>query len=111
MVPHGDRVDAAQSRAVTFAGQWPALNRDVALNLGGAKPFAQLDLRRFRELARRCDRDPDHAADIVATTVERIAAAWPVVTNELEVADGYRQALRRHWAGVPLLAAHALLVA
>lgn len=95
----------------TFSGQWPSLDRELALNLGGAKPFGAIDIRRFRELAIRCFRDPDETASKVARMVEHFASAWTTVTTEFSVPADYRLALRRHWGGVPLLSPHALLIA
>ena len=94
----------------TFAGQWPRLDRELALNLGGTKQFAAIELGRFRQLAIRCGRDPDAVAMAVELAIDQIAAAWTALSGELVVPEAYRQALRRHWVSVPVLAPHALLM-
>ena len=95
----------------TFAGQWPALDGSLALKLGGAKPFAAIEMGRVREFARRADRDPDRAAELAASTIERIAEAWTALRREIAVPEAYLAPLRRHWGAVPVLAPHAALIA
>jgi serine/threonine-protein kinase HipA len=95
----------------TFAGQWPTLDRDLALNLGGAKPFAAIEMGRFRELARRTGQEPDRVTQIVSSTLEQIADAWAMLSRDLAVPDAYRAPLRRHWAAVPVLAPYASRIA
>jgi serine/threonine-protein kinase HipA len=94
----------------TFSGPWPWLDHALALNLGGAKLFGMLEMGRFRELARRSVQSPEHAEQLVTTTIEAIAAAWMTLRRECVVSEQYRAALRRHWAAVPILAPHALLM-
>jgi serine/threonine-protein kinase HipA len=91
----------------TFAGQWPSLDRELALNLGGAKPFAAIEMGRIREFARRAGQDPDRAAQLAASTIAQIADAWTTLRGEVAVPDAYLAPLRRHWAAVPVLAPHA----
>lgn len=95
----------------TFAGQWPRLDRELALNLGGAKRFTAIEMGRFREFARRAGRDPEQAAQLAASTIERIAEAWTLLRREIAVPDAYRVPLRRHWESVPVLAPHAPAIA
>ncbi len=95
----------------TFAGQWPTLDRELALNLGGTKSFAAIEMGRLREFARRAGQDPDRAAQLAASTIERIADAWTALRREVTVPEAYLTPLRRHWAAVPVLAPHALLIA
>jgi serine/threonine-protein kinase HipA len=95
----------------TFAGQWPALDRELALNLGGAKPFAAIEMGRLREFARRAGQEPERAAQLAASTIERIADAWTALRGELAVPEAYLAPLRRHWAAVPVLAPHAQRIA
>lgn len=95
----------------TFAGQWPRLDRELALNLGGAKPFAAIEIGRLREFARRAGQDPDRAAQLAASTIAQIAEAWTVLRGEVAVPDAYRVPLRRHWSAVPVLAPHAAAIA
>jgi serine/threonine-protein kinase HipA len=94
----------------TFAGQWPTLDRELALNLGGAKPFAAIEMGRFRELARRAAQDPERAAQLASLTIEQIADAWTALRREITVPEAYLEPMRRHWAAVPVLAPHALLI-
>ncbi len=110
---YSDRVNARLTPLYdqTFAGQWPKWEKTLALNLGGTTHFAAIDVRRFQEVARRCDRDDAAAAEAVTACIDRIAAAWAQVRRELPVPEPYRASLRRHWAAVPLLAPHALLIA
>lgn len=105
-----DRIAAALTPLYdqVFSGQWPALDHNLALKLGGAKSFAALEMGRFRELARRAGEDPERAAEIVTATIEQIHAAFSTVTRELDVADAYRTPLREHWARVPVLAPYPL---
>lgn len=95
----------------TFSGPWPWLDRELALNLGGTKLFGALEMGRFREFARRAGRPPERAEQLIAATIEEIAAAWTTLRRECAVSEVYRAALRRHWAAVPILAPHALLMA
>lgn len=91
----------------TFAGQWPTLDRELALKLGGTKSFAAIEMGRLREFARRAGQDPDRAAQLATSTIERIADAWTALRRELPVPDAYLVPLRRHWDAVPVLAPHA----
>jgi serine/threonine-protein kinase HipA len=95
----------------TFAGQWPALDRNLALKLAGAKPFAAIEMGRLRELARRAGQDPDRAAQLAASTIAHIADAWAALRGELRVPDEYLVPLHRHWTAVPVLAPHAAQIA
>lgn len=95
----------------TFAGQWPVLDGNLALKLGGMKSFAGIEMGRLREFARRAGQDPERAAQRAASTIERIADAWTALRREVAVPDAYLVPLRRHWAAVPVLAPHALLIA
>lgn len=95
----------------TFAGQWPTLDHNLALKLGGMKAFAAIEEGRLREFARRAGQDPERAAQLAESTIARIADAWTTLRAEVEVPEAYRVPLRRHWASVPVLAPHALQIA
>jgi serine/threonine-protein kinase HipA len=94
----------------TFSGPWPRLDRELALNLGGTKLFGALEMGRFREFARRSGQPLERPPHLIATTIEEIAVAWTTLRREHAVPEPYQAALRRHWAAVPILAPHALLM-
>ena len=105
-------IDGADAEAENRTlAEWPALDGSLALKLGGAKPFAAIEMGRVREFARRADRDPDRAAELAASTIERIAEAWTALRREIAVPEAYLAPLRRHWGAVPVLAPHAALIA
>lgn len=93
-----------------FTAQWPSFSVQMALELGGTKEFAAVDVVRFRELARRIGRDLDETSATVLRTIEEVAAAWGRICDDPTVTPAYRSALQRHWRKVPLLQPHALLI-
>lgn len=90
-----------------FTGQWPSFRTELALNLSGAKVYGAIELGRFRELARRLDRDVKATERLVSETIEAIVSAWQRLVREVPVLPEYRQELEHHWRRVPLLAPHA----
>jgi serine/threonine-protein kinase HipA len=105
LYPDGIRAALTPLYDQVFTGQWPQFGRELALKLDGTKHFAELDLRHFRELARRLGNDPDRTADLAASTVAQAATVWRELRDHPNVTVGYREALGRHWSKVPLLRA------
>ncbi len=103
LYPDGLRAQLTPLYDQVFTAQWPQFDRTLALKLDGTKHFAELDVRHFRELARRVGGDPEQAASIAIETVTAAAAAWVELRDHPHVTVGYRAALRRHWTKVPLL--------
>lgn len=90
-----------------FTAQWPQFSKTLALKLDGAKHFGDVDVRHFRELARRVRKNPEQTAAIVEHTVEVAARVWEQLRDHPHVTVGYREALQRHWRKVPLLRPYA----
>jgi serine/threonine-protein kinase HipA len=105
--PDGIRARLSPLYDQVFTAQWPSFAIRMALKLGGTKEFAAMDARRFRELARRLGRSPEEAEAIAVQTVAEAATAWRQVRDQEAATAAYRDALRQHWARVPLLQPHA----
>lgn len=106
LYPDGIRAQLTPLYDQVFTAQWPQFSRTLALELDGTKQFAELDVGHFRELARRVGMDPSRTAELATSTIAAAADAWAALREHPHVTDAYRDALRRHWAKVPLLRPH-----
>ncbi len=95
---HRPRLSPCYDLVATIA--WQDLEPTLALALGGIRPFAQLDRAALRRLAER-SHFPE-AESVFMAALERIHAAWPLAAGDAP--PRMRDALTRHWAGVPILA-------
>lgn len=110
LYPDGIHAELTPLYDQVFTAQWPAFAKGLHLKLGGTLDYGAIDGRRFGEIARRAGRDPGVTEKMVGEMVTRIADAWSKARDETPVLPEYREALRRHWARVPILKAHALLL-
>jgi serine/threonine-protein kinase HipA len=99
-----DRVRAAWSplydQVATVAWKVPA--RALALKLGGARDFRQIDRDAFTRFADRAKVDRHRVDTLIDETLERTRDAWQVL-GELPIVSGHRRAIEEHWKQVPLL--------
>jgi HipA-like protein len=76
---------------------------DMALKLAGARSFAQVDLRRLRELAERARVNPERAVEVVRTAVRRQLEAWETVRERAEMPVALREQLDARLRSLPLV--------
>lgn len=82
---------------------WEALDRTLALKLGGTKDFGRVDRSLFERLAQRSHIDARKLDELVTGTIERLRTTWREVGPDLPLPETHRGALRHHWRKVPLL--------
>lgn len=82
---------------------WPELDAKLALKLAGTKDFFALDLRRFEELAKRTQSDPNKTTEMVEETLSQLVKSW----NESQILGllppSHTKRLQDFWGRVPLL--------
>lgn len=84
---------------------WRAPARELALKLGGAKAFGQIDLQAFVRFAERAEIDHRRLSPWIDETLDRLRQAWRDCHRELPLEPSHRKAIENHWQQVPLLKA------
>ncbi len=98
-----DRRTATLAPAYDLVATVPYIPGDrLALSLGGTKAFAEVDLERFRRLAKKADLPDRLVVRTARETAARVHDLWPTHEPARTLPDRIRAAIEKHMATVPL---------
>ncbi len=98
-VIYPDRQNPALSPAydILFTRAYIKSDDSIAMKLGKEKKTTKLSIDHFKALSRRADIDWQVIKGRVHETIECAKSRWPLLLNELPMADYHKKQLKQYW--------------
>lgn len=82
---------------IVFTRAFTKTDTSIAFNVGGEKDTSKLALRHFERMTEQIDLDWKLVRDNVLETIETARERWPVMLNELPMAEDQKKKLIAYW--------------